>query len=163
LRLSPHLSESASPPACHRESLDFGYAIERIANFASAAKDGHGQGQRTVGLVGAAHLARLRHVHLTQPVHPGSIRREGFFALITERKIGRGSYRSAMALRAEITSFIEHHNAAPSRSDGQNQPTIFSAPSNASVLAIRQPELESDELLVLDTSGRSYSATATFE
>jgi hypothetical protein len=88
---------------------------------------------------------------------------EGFFALITERKIGRGSYRSAMALRAEITSFIEHHNATPSRSDGQNKPTIFSAPSNASVLTIRQPELESDELLVLDTSGRSYSATATFE
>ena len=32
-------------------------------------------------------------------------------ALITERKIRRGIYRSVAALRAEITSFIEHHNA----------------------------------------------------
>jgi hypothetical protein len=38
---------------------------------------------------------------------------ERFFALITERKIRRGIYRSVAALRAEITSFIEHHNADP--------------------------------------------------
>jgi transposase len=36
---------------------------------------------------------------------------ERFFALITERKIRRGIYRSVAALRAEITSFIELHNA----------------------------------------------------
>jgi hypothetical protein len=38
---------------------------------------------------------------------------ERFFALITERKIRRGIYRSVAALRAEITSFIEHLNADP--------------------------------------------------
>ncbi len=38
---------------------------------------------------------------------------EHFFALITERKIRRGIYRSVAALRAEIPSFIEHHNADP--------------------------------------------------
>ena len=38
---------------------------------------------------------------------------ERFFALITERKIRRGIYRSVATLRTEITSFIEHHNADP--------------------------------------------------
>jgi hypothetical protein len=36
---------------------------------------------------------------------------ERLFALITERKIRRGIYRSVAALRAQITSFIERHNA----------------------------------------------------
>jgi hypothetical protein len=38
---------------------------------------------------------------------------ERFFALITKRKIRRGIDRSAAALRAEIMSFIEHHNDQP--------------------------------------------------
>ena len=53
------------------------------------------------------------HVHLTPTSSSWLNQVERFFALITERKIRRGIYRSVSALRAEITSFIEHHNAAP--------------------------------------------------
>jgi hypothetical protein len=38
---------------------------------------------------------------------------ERFFALITERKIWRGIYRSVAALRADIRSFLDQHNADP--------------------------------------------------
>jgi hypothetical protein len=38
---------------------------------------------------------------------------ECFFALLTEKKIRRGIYRSVAALRADITSFIDRHNADP--------------------------------------------------
>ena len=51
------------------------------------------------------------HVHLTPTSSSWLNQVERFFALITERKIRRGIYRSVAALRAEITSFIEHHNA----------------------------------------------------
>jgi transposase len=53
------------------------------------------------------------HVHLTPTSSSWLNQVERFFALITERKIRRGIYRSVTALRAEITSFIEHHNADP--------------------------------------------------
>src|SRR3954471_21921413 len=53
------------------------------------------------------------HVHLTPTSSSWLNQVERFFALITERKIRRGIYRSVAALRAEITSFIEHHNADP--------------------------------------------------
>lgn len=38
---------------------------------------------------------------------------EQFFALITERKIRRGVYRSIVELRADIEAFISQHNADP--------------------------------------------------
>ncbi|WP_338821945.1 IS630 family transposase [Bradyrhizobium septentrionale] len=53
------------------------------------------------------------HVHLTPTSSSWLNQVERFFALITERKIRRGTYRSVVALRAEIASFIEHHNADP--------------------------------------------------
>ena len=53
------------------------------------------------------------HVHLTPTSSSWLNQVERFFALITERKIRRGIYRSVAALRSEITSFIEHHNAHP--------------------------------------------------
>jgi transposase len=53
------------------------------------------------------------HVHLTPTSSSWLNQVERFFALITERKIRRGIYRSVAALRAEIMSFIEHHNNNP--------------------------------------------------
>ena len=53
------------------------------------------------------------HIHLTPTSSSWLNQVERFFALITERKIRRGIYHSVAALRAEITSFIEHHNADP--------------------------------------------------
>lgn len=59
-------------------------------------------------------VARPRwHVHLTPTSASWLNQVERFFALITERKIRRGIYRSVVALRADILSFIEHHNADP--------------------------------------------------
>lgn len=53
------------------------------------------------------------HVHLTPTGSSWLNQVERFFALITERKIRRGIYRSVAALRTDIKSFIEHHNADP--------------------------------------------------
>lgn len=53
------------------------------------------------------------HVHLTPTSSSWLNQVERFFGLITERKIRRGIYRSVAALRADIRSFIEHHNADP--------------------------------------------------
>ncbi len=81
------------------------------------------------------------HVHLTPTSSSWLNLVECFFALITERKIRRGT-----AVRPhyapKITSFIEHHNAHQSRSDGQNQPTTSSVQSNASVPIFCQPRLK---------------------
>ncbi|MBB4375305.1 putative aldo/keto reductase-like oxidoreductase [Bradyrhizobium sp. cir1] len=38
---------------------------------------------------------------------------ERSFALLTDKKIRRGIYRSIRALRADIMDFITHHNADP--------------------------------------------------
>lgn len=53
------------------------------------------------------------HVHLTPTSASWLNQVERFFALITERKIRRSIYRSVAALRADILSFIERHNADP--------------------------------------------------
>jgi transposase len=53
------------------------------------------------------------HVHLTPTSSSWLNQVERFFALITERKIRRGIYRSVAALRADIASFIERHNRDP--------------------------------------------------
>ena len=53
------------------------------------------------------------HVHLTPTSASWLNQVERFFALITERKIRRGIYRSVAALRADIMSFIERHNTQP--------------------------------------------------
>ena len=53
------------------------------------------------------------HVHLTPTSASWLNQVERFFALITERKIRRGVYRSVAALRADIRSFLKHHNADP--------------------------------------------------
>lgn len=53
------------------------------------------------------------HVHLTPTSASWLNQVERFFGLITERKIRRGIYRSVAALRADIMSFLEQHNAQP--------------------------------------------------
>jgi transposase len=53
------------------------------------------------------------HVHLTPTSASWLNQVERFFALITDRKIRRGIYRSVAALRTDIISFIEQHNEDP--------------------------------------------------
>jgi transposase len=53
------------------------------------------------------------HVHLTPTSSSWLNQVERFFALLTEKRIRRGVYRSVQALRADILSFISHHNADP--------------------------------------------------
>ncbi|MGA8364193.1 MAG: IS630 family transposase [Solirubrobacteraceae bacterium] len=53
------------------------------------------------------------HVHLTPTSASWLNQVERFFAVITDKKIRRGVYRSVAALRADIASFIERHNADP--------------------------------------------------
>jgi transposase len=53
------------------------------------------------------------HVHLTPTSSSWLNQVERFFALLTDKKIRRGIYRSVSALRADIASFIGHHNADP--------------------------------------------------
>src|SRR5204863_2170757 len=53
------------------------------------------------------------HVHLIQTSSSWLNQVERFFALLTDKKIRRGIYRSVTALRTDIASFISHHNADP--------------------------------------------------
>jgi len=53
------------------------------------------------------------HVHLTPTSSSWLNQVERFFALLTDKKIRRGVYRSVAALGADIASFIERHNADP--------------------------------------------------
>jgi transposase len=53
------------------------------------------------------------HVHLTPTSASWLNQVERFFALLTDKKIRRGIYRSVIALKADIASFIYQHNADP--------------------------------------------------
>lgn len=53
------------------------------------------------------------HVHLTPTSSSWLNQVERFFALLTERKIRRGVYKSVADLRADIEAFIDRHNADP--------------------------------------------------
>src|ERR1700752_1079626 len=53
------------------------------------------------------------HVHLTPTGSSWLNQVERFFALLTDKKIRRGIHRSVAALRADIASFIDRHNADP--------------------------------------------------
>lgn len=53
------------------------------------------------------------HVHLTPTISSWINQVERFFALLTDKKIRRGVYRSVAALRADIASFIGRQNADP--------------------------------------------------
>jgi len=53
------------------------------------------------------------HVHMTPTSSSWLNQVERFFALLTDKKIRRGIYRSVNALRTDIASFISTHNADP--------------------------------------------------
>lgn len=53
------------------------------------------------------------HVHLTPTSASWLNQVERFFAVLTDKKIRRGIYRSVAALRTDIASFIRLHNASP--------------------------------------------------
>lgn len=53
------------------------------------------------------------HIHLTPTSSSWLNQVERFFALLTERQIRRGIFRSLAALKSAITTFIEQHNANP--------------------------------------------------
>ena len=53
------------------------------------------------------------HVHLTPTSSSWLNQVERFFALLTDKKIRRGIYRSLAALRADIAAFIDRYNADP--------------------------------------------------
>ena len=53
------------------------------------------------------------HVHMTPTRSSWLNQVERFFALLTDKKIRRGIYRSVNALRTDIASFISTHNADP--------------------------------------------------
>lgn len=53
------------------------------------------------------------HVHLTPTSSSWLNQVERFFALLTEKKIRRGVYKSVADLRTDIETFIERHNADP--------------------------------------------------
>lgn len=52
-------------------------------------------------------------MHLTPTSSSWLNQVERFFALLTDKTIRRGVYRSVAALRADIASFIDRHNADP--------------------------------------------------
>ena len=53
------------------------------------------------------------HVHLTPTSSSWLNQVERFFALLTDKQIRRGVHRSVAELQADISAFIDHHNADP--------------------------------------------------
>ena len=53
------------------------------------------------------------HVHLTPTSSSWLNQVERFFALLTDKKIRRGVHRNVADLQADITAFIDRHNAEP--------------------------------------------------
>ena len=53
------------------------------------------------------------HVHLTPTSSSWLNQVERFFALLTDKKIRRGAHRRVAQLQADITAFIDQHNADP--------------------------------------------------
>jgi len=51
---------------------------------------------------------------------------EGFFSILTRRRIRRGVFRSVVDLQAAINRYINEHNDDPSRSSGPNPPSSSS-------------------------------------
>src|SRR4029434_4072415 len=75
------------------------------------------------------------HVHLTPTSASWLNQVERFFALLTDKKIRRGIYRSVAVLKADIASFIARHNANPTpfRQRETREPLAhFSAPAPSS-------------------------------
>jgi transposase len=93
------------------------------------------------------------HVHLTPTSSSWLNQVERFFALITERKIRRGIYRSVAALRADMLPSSNATITIPSPSDGPNPQTISCSRSSASASTMPLPTMiKCHELLVQDTS-----------
>lgn len=71
-------------------------------------------------------------VHLTPTSSSWLNQVERFFALLTDKKIRRGIYRSVAALRADITCLSTDTMPIQNRSDGLSPPMTSLLPSNAS-------------------------------
>ena len=96
------------------------------------------------------------HLHFTPTSASWLNQVERFFALLTDKKIRRGIYRSVVALKADIASFIARHNANP-KPFRWTKPQMISSP-RSSASASTMPQQRSDkscELLVQDTSERA--------
>ena len=91
----------------------------------------------------------LWHVHLNPTNSSWLNQADRFFALFTDKKIRRGIYRSVAALRADITSFIDRHNADPKPFRWTKSAVTSLLPSNASADTMpRQNTTRCRELLV---------------
>jgi transposase len=73
------------------------------------------------------------HVHFTPTSASWLNLVERWFAVLTEKQIRRGSFRSTRDLETTIRVFLQHHNAQPKPSSGQNRRMISSIPSPAIV------------------------------
>ena len=95
------------------------------------------------------------HVHLTPTSSSWLNQVERFFALLTDKKIRRGVYRSVAALRTSPCSSNDT-TPIPNRSDGPNPPMTSLLPSSAAAVTMpRQNTTPCCELLVQDTSSTS--------
>ena len=81
------------------------------------------------------------HVHLTPTSSSWLNQVERFFALITEKKIRRGVYRSVAALKADIHAFIDSTTPSQNPSAGPNPPTTSSPRSSASASTTLPPNI----------------------
>ncbi|WP_346732105.1 transposase [Bradyrhizobium sp. 30] len=95
------------------------------------------------------------HVRLTPTSSSWLNQVERFFALLTDKKIRRGVYRSVAALRVDIASFIERNNADPKAFQWIKSADDILASIERFCLAMpRYNTTRYCELLVQDTSCR---------
>lgn len=93
------------------------------------------------------------HVHLTPTSSSWLNQVERFFAIIAERKIRRGIYSCAVAVRAEITSFIGTSQRRP-KAVPMDQISRRHSPLDRTLLRLQLAceGLKCHELLVQDTN-----------
>jgi len=92
------------------------------------------------------------HVHMTPTSSSWLNQVERFFALLTDKKIRRGIYRSVNALRTDIASFISTHNADPKPFRWTKSADDILAPSSAFAATTHRPRLDK----MLRTSGSAH-------
>jgi hypothetical protein len=78
------------------------------------------------------------HLHFTPTSASWLNQVERFFGLITHGRIRRGAFTSVPELEAAIHHYLDHHNATPSPSSGQNRPRK-SLPKSAARVAPSKP------------------------
>jgi transposase len=130
-----------------RRAKEFRRFLDEVEKKVPAELDVHivmdNSGTHKTKLIRDWFLKRPRwHVHYTPTSASWFNQVERFFALLTERALQRGVFRSVRDLEQAIDDYIEATNADPKAFRWTSLPTISSPASNASACALSRQLIE---------------------